>query len=489
MWRKTLWGVAVLVVLLTVIGYRTLSFVPVDIEVDAAVDISLDETAADRLAEAIRYRTISAETDEERRNDAFKSFHVFLAQQFPLTHNALVRETVNDYGLLYTWAGSDADLKPLLLLSHQDVVPIEPGTEKDWHYAPFSGEIADGYIWGRGAWDDKSTLMASLEAVEMLLRQGVQPQRTIMLAFGHDEETGGDLGAVAIAAELDKRGLEFEFILDEGATIAKGIIQGISDAVAMVGIAEKGYLTIELTARGSGGHSSAPPNITAVGKLAQAVHRLQQQPLPAALNQPVRAMFEVLGPHMSWDKRLVLANLWLFEPLMVHRLASQRSTNPYVRTTTAPTMLQAGVKENVLPQAAQATVNFRIVPGQTRAEVISQVKQIINDDEVEVRQAGAIGSEPSQVSNPESFAFQQIRKSILQVMPDLLVSPALLFGATDSRHYSELSDQIFRFTPISMGPEDVKRIHGTNERISIVDYENAIRFYYQLISNTALVSE
>jgi len=472
--------------LAAVLFVRTLSFSPPQSVVGANSPAQISPEAITRLSQAVQIQTISALADEKLRQQNFQQFHAFLAQSFPRVHAELNLTFINEQALLYRWQGSNSFLKPVLLLSHQDVVPIEPGTEKDWYHPPFAGNISDGFVWGRGSWDDKSTLMASLEALEMLLAAGARPERTLMLAFGHDEEVGGEQGAATIAAQLRQQGLQFEFILDEGAVIGMGLVPGVDQPVAMVATAEKGYLTLRLTTEGQGGHSSVPPTITAVGRLAAAVSRLQDEPLPARLTQPVREMFETLGPYMPWSKRLVLSNLWLFEPILVSQMASSRSTQAYVRTTTAPTMLVAGIKENVLPQTASAIVNFRLLPGQTRQGVIQQVRKIIADGNVQVVEAGSISSEPSPVSNRNSGAFAALELAIKQVNPDALVSPSLLFGATDSRYFGELSDNVFRFTPIRITGKDFKRLHGTNERIAITDYENAIRFYYQLMSNTVI---
>lgn len=477
---------ALLLVLVIVLLFRMSGFTPEQQAVVLVKVPTLSGHVITRLSQAVQIQTISALPDTAQREQNFRQFHAFLAQSFPRVHADLEVTRVNDFGLVFKWSGSYASLKPALLLSHQDVVPVEPGTEKDWQYPPFAGEVVDGYLWGRGAWDDKSTLMASLEAVEMLLASGAKPARSLLLAFGHDEEVGGAKGAAAIAERFRQQGLLFEYILDEGGVIGIDLVPGIDQPVAMVATAEKGYLTLRLTTEGQGGHSSVPPAITAVGRLATAVTRLQEQPLPAKLTQPVREMFETLGPYMPWKKRLALSNLWLFEHLLVSQMAGSRSTQAHVRTTTAPTMLAAGVKENVLPQSASAIVNFRILPGQTRQQVMQQVENIIGDAAVLVEEAGSISSDPSAVSSKDSAAFKVLRQAIQQVNPDALVSPALLFGATDSRHFGGLSENIYRFTPIRVTGADIKRIHGTNERIAVSDYENAIRFYFQLITNTVI---
>lgn len=484
--NKIVSGLLIALVFVLVLVVRTLLFSPDLTIVSEVPQQPIPSQAIERLSQAVQVQTISALPDEQLRRQHFQQFHDFLAHSFPLVHAELGLTLINNEALLYRWQGADLSLKPILLLSHQDVVPIEPGTEQDWRYSPFAGSIAEGFVWGRGAWDDKSTLMASLEALEMLLAAGAKPTRTFMLAFGHDEEIGGVQGAAAIAKQLLQQGVEFEFILDEGAVIGTGLVSGVSQPVAMIATAEKGYLTLRLTTKGRGGHSSVPPAVTAVGRLAKAVSRLQEQPLPAKLTEPVRDMLDALGPYMPWSKRVLLSNLWLFEPVVVWQMAGNSGTQAHVRTTTAPTMLAAGVKENVLPQTASAIVNFRLLPGQSRQRVIQQVQDIIADEAVQIEEAGSISSEPSPISSRHSGAFDALALAIRQVNPDVLVSPALLFGATDSRHFEALSDSVFRFTPIRISGKDFKRLHGTNERIAVTDYKNAIRFYFQLITNTVI---
>ena len=484
--KKILVGLLLAVfVVVAVVLIRTTQF---GVAVDPVIPVSpvaLREGTIERLSEAVQIPTISAFLDQPEGEQPFSAFHRFLASQFPLVHQHLNKEIINDYSLLYTWQGSRSDLKPVLLLSHIDVVPVEPGTEYDWQQPAFAGVVDGDYLYGRGAWDDKSTLMASLEAVEMMLAAGVQPQRTLMLAFGHDEEVGGELGAVATATMLKARGVEFEFVLDEGANINEGYF-GVEGPVALISVAEKGYLTLELTAAGEGGHSSVPPAMTAVGRLARAVDRLQASPLPAAISEPTAAMFTTLGDDLPFLPRMMWANRWLFEPIILREMTQNKLTAALVRTTTAPTMLSAGIKENVLPQSAQATVNFRLAPGDSSASVVARVQQIIADDQVTVTIAGDISSEPSSVAAIDSYGYLQISLAARQIVPDLKVVPFLLFGATDSRHYQNVSESIYKFSAIQLPAGESGNLHGTNEKVPVQGYQNLIRFYYQLLNNTVV---
>lgn len=246
----------VLALVLTLAGVlfvKALFYSAPSTSIEAVDRVDVPAGAASRLSEAIQIQTISALPDEAVRKARFQAFQAFLEKAYPLVHAALTVEKLNEFGLLYAWKGKNPGLKPILLLSHQDVVPVEEGTEADWTYPPFSGAIEEGFIWGRGAWDDKSTLLASLEALEKMLSEGRQPERTLMLAFGHDEEVGGRQGAGEIAKYLENQGVQFEFVLDEGGVIGKGLVPGVAQPVALIGTAEKGYLTLELSAEGPGG--------------------------------------------------------------------------------------------------------------------------------------------------------------------------------------------------------------------------------------------
>jgi carboxypeptidase PM20D1 len=480
-----------LLVLLAAVGLlgaimivRAATFKSRQIHAAPAAPISLDrEAIASRLAEAIRFKTVSYQTPGEFNAQEFQNFRAFLEVSFPLAHRHLGKETINEHSMLYTWQGKDDRLKPLLLLAHMDVVPVDPETEKSWTHAPFAGKIADGYVWGRGAMDDKASMIGILEAVEHLLKDGFAPQRTIYLAFGHDEEIGGTNGAAKIAELLRARKVEPEFVLDEGMNILSGIIKGVSAPVALIGIAEKGYLSLQLTVNSAGGHSSIPPADTAIGTLSRALQRLDSAPFLAKLRGPTRQMFEFLGAEMAWDKKLALANLWLFEPLVTKQLTASPLTNAILRTTLAPTIFNAGVKENVLPAQASAVVNLRVMPGETTADAMEHVRKVIDDPRVKLT-ALPIRMEPSSVSDVESPSFKLLQRTIHETAPTTIAAPALLVGATDSRHYAALTKNVFRFLPIMLKAEDTKRFHGIDERISIQDYERCVRFYAQLIRNS-----
>jgi len=470
-----------LLLVLALVCYRAARFTSRQLAVTPAAPVVFDTAgAAVRLAGALTYRTISFQ------DSAFPPFQDYLRRSFPKLHARLKREMTGGYSLLYEWRGSDTALKPILLLAHQDVVPIEAGTENRWTEPPFAGRIADGYVWGRGALDDKGNLMAALEAVERLVAEGVTPKRTIYLAFGHDEEVGGTHGAARTAALLASRGVHLEYVLDEGGAIATGLVPGIAGPVALVGIAEKGYLSLELTVQGEGGHSSMPPPQTATGILSAAIARLEAHQMPRHIRGATAAMLDYIGPEMAFSRRLALGNLWLFGGLVERQFGATPSGNAMLRTTTAPTILAAGVKDNVLPSSARAVVNFRILPGDSIAGVVAHARAAIDDPRVTIRVMSESANEPSPVSPLGAESFALVQRTFRQVAPGVIVTPWLVVGGTDSRHYDRLTTNVFRTGALGLGPTDVERIHGTNERVAISDYARNIAFYIQLIRNSAL---
>ncbi len=477
--------VAILVVVGGVVLVRAAGFRSKQVRVTPVASIRVDAALANQhLAQAVTFRTVSYLDPAQFDPKPMRGLQAFLEQAYPQVHATLSREAVGDYSLLYTWKGSDASLAPIVLMAHMDVVPVEPGTEARWSYPPFGGRIADGYIWGRGAMDDKSSLIGVLEGVETLLRQGWQPRRTIYLAFGHDEEVGGTAGGRKIATLLESRGVHPEYVLDEGGFLAQGLVLGIRSPVALVAIAEKGYASVELTAEGQGGHSSAPPPQTTIGILSAAIENLETHPLPARIAEPLREMFEYLGPEMPFAQRAVFANLWLFSGLVERMLARSPASNAMIRTSTAATIFQAGVKDNVLPSRARAVINFRILPGDTIQSVIEHVRTTIRDPRVKISVVG-FHTEASPTSDVGTASFQLLERTIREVFPGVVVAPYCVMGGTDARYYTGLTKSVFRFDPLPAGAEDLGRIHGTNERVSAEGFAQAVRFFYQLLRNTA----
>ena len=473
-----------LLIIAGVMIYKTITFKSKQIKVTAVEPIKIVDSAVSRLSDVVQIPTTSYEGYVDTA--AFIAFKSYLDSTFLLVDSLLEKTVVNNFSLTYKWPGKNPKLSPILLMGHIDVVPVENESAKAWTYPPYSGKIADKYIWGRGTLDDKVSILGILEAITVLLKEEYQPERTIYLAFGHDEEISGFNGAKAIARMFKQQGLQFEYVLDEGMVIIEDALPGLDKPVALIGNAEKGYTTLKLTAKlPKGGHSSMPPKETAIGILSQAITTLQNRPFPARIDGPASTLFAYTGPEMNPLMKTIFANTWLFKGLLTRQLEASPSSNAMLRTTTAPTMLESGVKDNVLPSKATAKINFRILPGETIQTVKEYVIETIDDERIEVTFLNeAISSNPSSVSETGSFGFRVIERTAHEIFPGIVSSPSLAIAATDSRHYYEVSNQIFRFLPVQMTREDTKRIHGINERIGIEDYKNLIRFYHRLILNS-----
>jgi carboxypeptidase PM20D1 len=474
-------AVAIVVVLAAVVLVNTFRQGSKQIAVSPAPKVVVDEqAAAQRLAEAIRFQTISNAFNPDQAAVPLRAMQAHLAASFPAFHAATKLEVVGGYSLLFTWQGSDPAAGPIALLAHQDVVPVAPGTEKDWQHPPFDGVVADGFVWGRGSWDDKGNLYSILEAAEALAKAGFRPKRAIYFAFGHDEEVSGTRGAQAMAALLKSRGVKLDFVLDEGLLITEGILKGLDKPMALIGVAEKGYATLVLNARATPGHSSMPPRETAIGMMSAALSHLENARLPMQIRSTVAEMFATIAPEMSGFNRVVLSNLWLFKPLLLREFEKSGPTEATVRTTTALTIFNAGDKDNVLPGNAEAVVNFRLLPGDTQASVTEHVRKVIGNEKIEIKPYPG-NTDPPPVTGIASESYRALNTTIREVFPDALVAPGLMVAATDSRHYAGVTDNIFRFSPVRANSEDLKRFHGTNERLSIANYADMIRFYRRLM--------
>lgn len=443
--------------------------------------------ASENLSTAIRFKTVSNDDPDKEDVDEFKSFRAFLEKAYPLAHSRLEKEVIGESNLLYTWPGADAGARPLLLAAHIDVVPVEPGTLDDWTHPPFDGVIADGFIWGRGTLDCKGPLIAILEAVEGLLDEGYLPDRTVFLAFGQDEELGGRRGAAKIAELLESRGANPELVVDEGGALVQLGIPGFKRPIAGVGIAEKGYLTADIEARAAGGHSSMPPRHTAIGLLARAITRLEKHQFPPSVGAIPAMTLERLLPELPAYLRFALGNPRLTGILMKAASRWFAPLSAMLRTTTAATMIRGGTKDNVLPQEASATVNLRLLPGETYGCALARIRKVISDKRVTVRISG-LAENPTRTSKVDSLGFEILERTIKEICPEAVVVPYLVIGMTDSRYYARMSDSVFRFNPIRGGAEEQDLPHGTNERIPCDNFAELIDFYGLLIRNSSLPS-
>ncbi len=343
--------------------------------------------------------------------------------------------------------------------------------------------IADGFIWGRGALDDKASVIATLEAIEVLLAQQYQPQRSLYFSFAHDEEIGGAEGAANISAHLKQAGVQLAYMIGEGGLVVENnpLLKG--KTMAMVALAEKTYITLTLHADGDGGHSSTPPKNNAVIRLARAVTALHENPFEPQLVKPVAQRLEVVGPHIGGIQGFLFANQWLTKPVLLAAMADDRTTNALVRTTTAVTMFDAGIKENVISQKAQAKVNFRLLPGFTPEQLIVEVTEIIDDPSIKIESDQWKTSPP--MADMHTEGYKRIEQSINHVLPEAVVAPGMLMASTDTPHYIGVAEQIYRFHPHTMPMEDAASIHATNERVGVEAMVQAVQVSQQLIQNAA----
>lgn len=446
---------------------------------------TLNSNILTNFSNAIRIKTVSPENTIDFDSIQFQKFNDFLVSTYPLADSLLNHKVFNKFSHLYYWEGSESSLKPMILMGHLDVVPVIEENIPYWKQDPFEGEIVNDTLWGRGTIDDKVGVLGMMEAVEALLEGGFQPKRSMYLSLGHDEEIGGERGAKAIAAYLDKLGVKAEFILDEGGSLTSGMVPGIEKDVALIGIAEKGSVSLQLSIQIEGGHSSMPGKETAIDVLSEAIHKLKSQPFPASISPPIEGFLAYLGPEMPFVNKMAFANKGIFEKMIIGVYEGSASGNALVRTTTSPTIFNSGVKDNIIPLAAKATVNFRIMTGSSVEEVKDRVRSVIDDERIKISE-GNFNTEPSKVSSTEVAGFKLVHQTIAEIYPEVLVSPYMVVGATDARHFTELSDQIYRFLPTRINKSNVKSFHGLNERIAIKDFENSIHFYTQLIRNASL---
>ena len=482
---------AALALLLIVIVARTLQFAAPpfsdDIAVPDAAAYALDiDAASAHLSRAIQFNTVSLADEANDDRSGFENFQAWLETTYPAFHAAAQLERVGELSLLYTWRGSDPAQAPIILLAHQDTVPVPEDTLQSWSAAPFGGEIKDGVIWGRGTLDDKQSVIALLEAAEMFAREGRQPKRTIIFAFGHDEEIGGARGARAIVERLEARGVHAWFVLDEGlAAIEDHPLTGGS--AALIGIAEKGEGTLLLRAEAEAGHSSMPPQQTAVSRLAEAVTRVHDMPIERRLSDgPVGAMMRALAPRMNVATRTAIANEWLFAPVLNAELADDRAAQALMGTTVAPTMISGGQRPNVLPASAEARINMRIHPRDAPENLLAHARQAVSDVEGVSIDWDKPPRRASPVSSASSSSYALIAAASRAVLPEARVAPGLVVGGTDARHYAPVAENLYRYQAIMLGPEDWEAIHGVNEHISVENFERLIRFYAGLIDAGAM---
>lgn len=444
------------------------------------IDINKDKIAKD-LSEAIQIPTVSMVEEYVGQDKPFKDFHAFLKKTFPIIHEKAELTVINGYSLVYRFKGTDETLLPACFLAHQDVVPAP---EAGWEYPPFSGKITDdGYIYGRGALDMKNHMIALLEAMETLLKNGQTFERDIYFCFGHDEEPGTSFeGAPKIVEYFIEKGIRFEFVLDEGGIVLDGKMLGVNKLLAMIGICEKGNSDFELIVRHTGGHASNPKRKTAVGMLAKALVKLQKHPMKTKWTSVTKDTFKAITPYAKGPLKFVLANRDIFSPLVKKILTVADSmTNALVRTTFAPTMIWGAEARNSLPNEVKVNVNTRIMTGETDKDVIKHFKKVCGK-KVEV--VTAAYTPPTPVSDITSHGYKMLEQTISEMYDNTVAIPYMFIAASDARFYSPVSDNVFRFAPFINGKDAQPRIHGLNERIIVDAMEEATQFFARFIVNS-----
>jgi carboxypeptidase PM20D1 len=472
--RSLLFLLFVVIALAGVILVRTLTFASRQRVVTLNPAPQIDPASLKNFTSAIRFRTVSHSDSSLFDSAQFLGFRRFLETTYPLTHAKLNRTIVKNYTLVYRWEGNAPQLRPVVLMAHQDVVPVEEATRAIWTVDPFEGVVRDNYIWGRGATDDKINLISILESVEKLLRKGFQPNRTIYLVFGHDEEIGG-AGAQAVAEWFRKDGIRPELVLDEGGIVTREKVPGLNRTVALIGTSEKGILTVQLKVEKGGGHSAMPERETAIDILARAITTLNDNEFEARFSPSTESFMECVGPEMPFGKRIAFANLWLFKPVIYGIYEKSAPGNAMIRTTMVPTILRGGVKENVVPTFAAAIVNLRLLPGDSSVTVLRKIRNLVNDDRVQIDLLDA--REASGVTPMESFAYQTVDQIVRQTYDSVVATPFLMIGATDSRHFSGVSGGIIKFSPMV----DPIGFHGIDERVSMESFRESMWFFEQLM--------
>ena len=474
-------------------------------ESSSTLNTSPSEKAIERFAAGIRIPTVSNEVYENTDLQPFDDFKAYLPKVYPEIYKNMDTLTINRYGLVFHWKGKKQDRKPILFLSHYDVVPVigyNPSenmptdtlyqindkvipsidsVQTEWDYSPFSGAVVNGRIYGRGTLDMKGMLFSLFEAADQLIAEGYQPEQDIWFAFGHDEEVSGRQGAVHIADYFKQQGITFDAVYDEGGIIAApgSAMESIKKPLALVGIGEKGFLTLRIKVFGLGGHSSMPPAKSSLVYAAEIIEKLNNNQLPPQIISPIASFLDNIGGEMNFTSRMAIANQWLLKPLLINTFSKSPSSNALIRTTTAISMAKGSDAPNVLTSVSEVTVNFRILPGETVNDIIDHVNKVCEGYEFEMEIISS--REPSAISPEDTKGFHVIRKTILQLYPEAIVSSYITIGGTDAYKYQIVTDNIYRFMPVYLNQYEQRSIHNENEHITIENFGKMIWYFKEIM--------
>jgi len=435
-----------------------------------------DDAAVEALRALIRIPTVSHWEPDREDRAAFESLLAELRVRFPHLHETCEVERIAGDALLVRWPGRSREA-PVVLMAHLDVVPV--GGPAAWTRPPFGGDLADGHVWGRGALDCKGSLVATCQAVEDLIGEGVTPGRDVWLSFGCNEEVSGRAAVDAVAI-LRERGVEPWFVLDEGGAIVRGVLPGVDAPIALVGVSEKGTVDVELLARGDGGHASAPRRMGATSRLARAILRLERRPFPSHLPDATVDMLERAGAHARMPYAAVFGHARRLRPLLSRVLPRLgHETAALARTTVAVTQLTGSPGANVIADTARAHVNMRVMVGETVDGALERIRRTVRDPHVEVVLVS--GDEPSPVSPTDDTAYALLEATVEEVFPGTVAVPYVMLAATDSRHFHRVWPRVYRFTPFRMTDAQRAAIHGVDERIGVDDLRDGVRWYRRLL--------
>ena len=470
---------AILLTLLVIGIARTLVLKRKKHEIPPPNSLPSTKEAIEKLQHAIMFKTVSSREKGKTDWDQFTQFAAYLTQAFPLCEKHLNIKSDSKYNLIYCFTGEDTTALPGLLTAHQDVVSAN---DDEWTHPPFAKTLEEGYVWGRGSFDCKLQLIAILEAFELMLQEGKKPKRTWYAAFGCDEEVnGGNKGATLIAEQFARRDLTFSLLLDEGGVVSENYIKGIDRPIAVVGVAEKGYMDTLLSCSREAGHSSTPLMPTALGKIAKAVTAIESSRQEARITKAVQAMLRNIGEGASFPFAFLFLNLWLTKPLIKLIFSKSPTLNALIRTTSVPTMIEASDKSNVIAQTSTAVVNTRLLTGDDQEKNLKHLKAVIADEEVSLTVTRY--EEPSKESPTTGEAFDQLKATISSIFPEAIVTSYLMLGATDARKYQNLCKNIYRFTPAQMDKSEVQRMHAPDERMHTENVKKAVAFFISLLES------
>lgn len=467
---------ALLVILLGVLFCRALAFRPKAGPKAQDKDTDFDgDRVIERLAALVRFPTVSYKDKTKEDEEAFGGLVRALPTLYPNVFSACEYRELPDRALLFRFRGkSEGD--PAVMMAHYDVVPVKA---EAWDKPPFDAVLEDGVLWGRGTLDTKVTFNAVLSAVDTLISRGFTPERDIYLAFSGGEEVNGD-GARNIVSYFKENGITPALVVDEGGAVVEDVFPGVKGACGMIGIAEKGMLDVSYRTRSAGGHASAPKPHTPVGVLAAACAKIENHPFPSRLSKPVQAMFDTLGRHSSFVYRMIFSNLWLFRPVLDGICKkSGGELNALMRTTVAFTQMKGSDASNVIPPEAQMVSNIRLNPADTVESAIARLKKTVKDETVEIE--AIYGMNPSRISEIDCPAWDKVATAVVSTWQGCIVTPYLMMQCSDSRHYGEISDKVYRFSAMDLTREERATIHGNNERIRVSTARDAVSFYLALL--------